>query len=606
MRDKIKKILHRLEKTYSRKSITLVISVSFTLVAVLCTGISNVVLSNYFKERFERENEETAKKVIVQINNNIETYVKNMMRISDAMYYSVIKDMDISVDNMDKQLNVIYEANKDSLVSIACYLDDGRLIAATPVETVKETVDVREQSWFTSAMNKAENFHFSKPHVQNLFDYSSYRYYWVVSLSRAVTLNNGGQNEKGVLVVDMNYSGIEQLLRRLNSNGSEEYIYLIDGEGNIIYHPKHKQINANLLEENNITAVKYDDGSHYETFGNQERIVTVKTVGYTGWKLVYVTDRKISQMVITQISWFVVLIILSTTLLLIVVNRFVTSKVTKPIEALEVSVGELEKGNLDVDIYIGGTYEVEHLGQTLTAVVNRLKELMDDIVIEQEAKRKSELDALQSQINPHFLYNTLDSIVWMIESERYNDAIFMITELASLFRISLSKGKNIISIEDELKHARNYMNIQMIRFKNKFSVVYEIQDSIQGYSTVKLILQPIIENAIYYGMEYMEGDGIITISGYEDNGNIYLHVIDNGPGMSKEEVDLLLTNSVKARKRGSGVGLLNVHQRIVLRYGDKYGIKVTSEPDEGTDVCICLPKILYNPDLGKDGAKDVK
>lgn len=603
MKNRISGFVKQLIEYYSKRSLTLVISMSFTLVAVLCIGISSVVLMGYFSDKMEDENTYSVNQVISQVNNNIESYVRNMMRISDAIYYSAIKNIDISQDSITKELNVLYEANKDSLVSIACYTREGSLVAATPVATSKAGLDVTEQAWFKTAMNRVENLHFSRPHVQNLFDYNPYRYYWVISLSRAVTFNNDGQNEKGVLVVDMNYSGIEQLLRRMNFNDNNEYIYLMDGDGNIIYHPKHKLINAGIMEENNLTAAGYEDGNHNEEFDGVRRVVTVKTVGYTGWKIVYVVDRASFEIANTQIKWFVLFVVLITVILLIFVNQVISLKVAKPIQDLDESVRGLENGNLDVDIYIGGTQEIEHLGHTLNTVVSRLKQLMDDIVKEQEEKRKSELDALQSQINPHFLYNTLDSIVWMIEGERYEDAIFMITQLASLFRISLSKGKNVITIEDELTHAKNYMNIQKVRYKNKFQAEYEIDESILKYCTVKLVIQPVLENAIYHGMESMDGDGLILVRGYAENGKILIHVIDNGLGMSSAQVKELLKGKKQSGsgKKGSGVGLVNVHQRIRLRFGGEYGLRIESRPDEGTDVCICLPMITCEEYYEKAG-----
>ena len=159
------------------------------------------------------------------------------------------------------------------------------------------------------------------------------------------------------------------------------------------------------------------------------------------------------------------------------------------------------------DISENATSEVEHLGKTLESYVAQNTKLMQDIVVEQEEKRKSELDALQSQINPHFLYNTLDSITWMVEGGKQEEAVTMISDLASLFRISLSRGRTIIRIEDELRHARNYMNIQKVRFKNAFEVKEEVDPEIYDYCTVKLIVQPLLENAIYYGVKDMDEDG---------------------------------------------------------------------------------------------------
>lgn len=223
-----------------------------------------------------------------------------------------------------------------------------------------------------------------------------------------------------------------------------------------------------------------------------------------------------------------------------------------------------------------------------------MHELMKEIVIEQEKKRKSEFESLQAQINPHFLYNTLDSIVWMVESERYQEAISMVTALASLFRISLSKGKNIITIQEEIEHAQNYLYIQKIRYKNRFQVKIDIASEIYECSTIKLIVQPLLENAIYHGVEYMDGEGEITIKGYLKDEDIYIDVIDNGLGMPEEEINLILRDNTRVHKKGSGIGLSNVHQRIQLYFGPKYGLLIDSELDEGTTVHIHLPRVKYN------------
>ena len=223
-------------------------------------------------------------------------------------------------------------------------------------------------------------------------------------------------------------------------------------------------------------------------------------------------------------------------------------------------------------------------------MVKQLRQLTDDIVKEQEEKRKSELDALQSQINPHFLYNTLDSIMWMIEAEKYEDAISMVQALSRLFRISLSKGKNIITIGEELQHAKNYLDIQKYRYKNKFTSYFEIEEGIEKYKTIKLIIQPLIENAIYYGMEYMDGDGEIYVRAYTKDSDLFIEVEDNGLGMQKEQVENILTDGTRIRSKGSGIGIRNVHQRIQLYFGTEYGLEILSEPDEGTTVRIHLPK----------------
>ena len=215
-----------------------------------------------------------------------------------------------------------------------------------------------------------------------------------------------------------------------------------------------------------------------------ERIVTVDTMSYTGWKLVSVIPTSNSYLAMKDIRYFVIMVVSITLLAMLILNRFVARRVTRPLTKLNKSIRDIEMGNANPSVYIGGPAEIEHLGRTLRSSYDQINQLMKDMVASQEEKRKAELDALQSQINPHFLYNTLDSIVWMIEGEKYNDAVFMITQLASLFRVSLSSGKTIIPIEDEIRHASNYMNIQKVRFKDAFTVEFDIEEEIKKYCTV--------------------------------------------------------------------------------------------------------------------------
>lgn len=595
--EKIRELLtHKNKKT---RSMQMTISISFTILSVCCMCLLGVMLYQQFTRKAENLTVENSRQLLNQTTINLEDYLRNMRRISDAMYYTVIKNTDIGSESLEDSMNLLYEANKDKLVSVACYTNDGKLTEASPIATEKPGVDVKSQKWFQDAAGELENFHFSTPHVQNLFDDPSYRYYWVVSLSRTVELTRNGNSMLGVLLVDMNYSSIEQLLEKANTDTSGEYVYLMAPDGEIIYHPKQNLIHMGLYEENNTEAAGYEDTTVKENFHGEKRLVTVKTISYTGWKLISVVPMKSFSMGMTGMRNLVVLLVALTVFAVVILNQMVSARISKPLRRLNDSVKEWEAGNMNPDIYIGGSMEVEHLGKTLRSTVAQIRQLMDDIVVEQEEKRKSELDALQSQINPHFLYNTLDSIVWMITGERYDDAVFMITQLASLFRISLSKGKTVIKIEDEIKHARNYMNIQKIRYKNSFEVDFQIEEDILDGCIVKLVLQPLLENAIYYGMEFMDGEGEIHVRGYRRDKDIYLEVEDNGLGMPEEEAAELLNGKERPHKHGSGVGLVNVHSRLKLRFGEAYGLIIRSCPDEGMMVQIHIPYVPYTVETQK-------
>lgn len=608
MREFLKKPIDQIKEAYRTRSLQWMISLSFTAISIISIAAMAIAFYTHSINTIRSNTINKNEQIVDQVSRNLNSYIRNMMGISDTMCYSVIKNTDLTNENINKEMNLLYEANKDNLTSIVCATGDGAIIAASPVSARKPGVDLKTEKWFQSAFDEIENIHFSTPHVQNIFENSNYRYFWVVSLSRCVELTHFGNVQNGVLLVDMNYSGIEQMFERVN-DGGVGFVYLCDSEGEIIYHPMQKAIYAGLVRENNRIHAEHADGAFPERFDGQERDVVVKTVGYTGWKIISVTPTSELSVDMGQMRNYLLMVAIIIFILIVFGNYIISYVVTDPIRKLEESIAYLEEGavNEDVmnedDIFIGGSHEIRHLGRTIKSMVRQMKKLTDDMVKEQKAKRKSELDALQSQINPHFLYNTLDSVVWMIEGERYKDAISMVTALAQLFRISLSKGNNIISIHDEIVHARNYLNIQKVRYKNKFTADIDIDPAIEDCATIKLIVQPLLENAIYYGVEHMDGEGEIKIKGYEKDGDIFISVSDNGMGIPEETLSTLLTDKARSRGKGSGIGLWNVNQRIQIYFKGDYGLIIDSELDEGTTVTIHLPKIPLEEYRKEEGAK---
>lgn len=542
----------------------------------------------------------STQKLMEQTGENLEDYLVSMRQISDAVYYNVIKENDLSnQENSIRQgMNLLYEANRSRLRSIAIYNPYGSLVAAEPVALQKEDPDVTKQDWFVKAMGDTANLHFSIPHIQNLFDDDTKRYYWVISLSRVVELTDQGVPFTGVLLVDMDDTGISRMMKKINESNHGQYYYLCDGSGQIIYHNRQVQISKGIAYENSEKTARYKDGVYDDTFEGERRKVIVNTISYTGWKLVGIIPEATFTHGMREIRYFIAMLILLMAMMLAVINRVISDRISSPILKLQRSVMEYEAGEKP-EIYIGGSLEIRQLGYSIQRSYEQIDALMHKIVVEQNERRKSELDALQSQINPHFLYNALDSITWMIEGERNDDAVFMISQLAKLFRISLSKGRTVIAVRDELQHAKSYMNIQKIRYKNHFTVVFEEDESVDDCCMVKLVLQPILENAINYGVGDMDGDGEIRVTGRQEDGTVILSVSDNGVGMTQEEVHLVLSDSSRIHKHGSGVGLVNVNNRIQILFGKEYGLSVESEPDEGTTVAIRIPAVPYTEENRK-------
>ncbi len=568
---------------------------SFTLLMIVAMGFVGVVLYQAFNHRSMESMKINSTQLLQQGADNLEDYISNMQNIRDTLNEKIEEDPEITPEELNSDMDLFYKANKDSLVSIACYTEEGDLITSVPYKLEKKNANVLEQEWFQNTLNTStsEEGYISIPHIQRLFDINGFRYFWVVSLSKVVEMKVDGQIRQCVLMVDMNYSSFGQVFRELNENYDSTYTYLISSTGTIIYHPRANLISSDLFEESTLDYKDYADGAWEITGDGGRHLITLKTLDYTDWKMVRVTPGSAISLEMKDLRYLVLIIIVITILILVFVTYQLTTQITKPLKELTDSIKIINEDGLPGEIYEGGSYEVEYLGKTLKKMVGRIRILMDDIVKEQEEKRRSELDALQSQINPHFLYNTLDSIIWMIEGEKYTDAIFMIRQLASLFRISLSKGKTMITIADELQHAKNYMNIQMVRYRNRFEIDYDVDPEILSCITVKLVLQPILENALYYAVEALDGDGEILVKGFRKDNDVYLQVIDNGMGMTKDTVDHLLDEKNHIPKKGSGVGLINIHKRLQIRFGDQYGLHIESELDEGTTVTLHLPYQLY-------------
>lgn len=581
-------------KELNPRGIQSTIMIAFSTISISIMLILGIVLYFRFSALSRQEMIDSSQKLMEQTGENLEDYLMGMRQISDAVYYNVVKEKDLVRQDAQilQGMNILYEANKNSLRSIALYNNYGSLMAAEPVALQKEDPNVTRQDWFVQAVGKMENMHFSTPHIQNLFEDDARRYHWVISLSRVVELTQGGVPMSGVLLVDMDYSSISRMMNQINTSNNGQYYYLCDGNGQIIYHMRQVQISKGIAHENSEAAAKYKDGVYDEFFEGEHRKIIVNTISYTGWKLVGVIPYSAFTHGMFNVRYFIVMLMLFMGMMLAVVNRLVSLRISRPILKLDESVREYEAGEKP-EIYIGGSLEIRHLGYSIQRSYEQIETLMRKIVLEQNERRKSELDALQSQINPHFLYNALDSIIWMVEGERNDDAVFMISELAKLFRISLSKGRTVISVKDELQHAKSYMNIQKVRYKNAFTITFDAEPEIYDCCIVKLVLQPILENAINYGIDPMDDWGEIVVEGRRKDGNIILSVKDNGVGMSGEEVGLILKDTNRVKKHGSGVGLVNVNNRIRIFFGEDYGLVVESEPDEGTKVSIVIPEVPY-------------
>ena len=474
-----------MKRLFEHYGIRKMIFLYFTAAEIVFASLITLSLYQRMKAQYVSSITEEAEISVDQTAASVEEYLQRMIKLSDSLYYGVIKNADLKDPLTAEKAAILYDSEKELISNIGVFSGTGELEFATPAARVAESFSVTELPLFTEALSRPDALLFSSPHVQRTFAGSEGQYRWGLTLARAVEIREHASTHQGVLMMELLYSGLQQYFDNV-SIGTHGYVYLIGGDGEILYHPRMQLIESGIEEESELAATVSRDGTYSEKHHGENRHVTVKTVGYTGWRLAAVTSDRGFYLNNQKNLLFMAFTIGLLVYILALVNAYISSRITTPIQKLEHSVNEIESGDLEAEVYIGGAEEIRHLGTSVQKMAKRIRELMQDIVSEHETRRRTEFDALQSQINPHFLYNTLDIIVWMIENEEKDKAVQMVTALGRFFRISLSRGRSIIPVKDELEHVRNYLMIQQNRFKNKFSYRIEADDAVLPMASVKL------------------------------------------------------------------------------------------------------------------------
>jgi two-component system sensor histidine kinase YesM len=569
-----------------RKSIQFILTVSFTLFSVFIILIISVVLYGRFSATAKENALRNSQQIVDQASFNLENYVQVTSDLFNMMHHVIGQNDDVKSDAMIRQLDSMMSTRTDT-VSLALFDTAGTLLLDLPNVELKDTLRATEERWFRGALDSPGHLSISLPHVQNLY---KQQFRWVVSMSKSITVQHNGKEVHGVLLMDVNFNRIDELSKRI-SLGQKGYVYILDeSAGNIVYHPQLELIYADLKEENVELALKHTYGSYIDESTSGAKMISIQTIGNVGWKVVGVSYMNEVMMTSSGFKRSMSLLLIAFAIIVFLLSRMVSHRISKPIKQFELSMKSVERGDFNLTASGDGPLEIKHLANRFNIMVSTIKQLMKRIVAEQESKRKYELEALQAQINPHFLYNTLNTVVRMVGMNKNDEVITTITSLSKLFRISLGRGKSLIMLEDEIEHARNYLIIQQMRFKNKFDFSFDIQEEAIPYVTLKLIIQPLIENALEHGIEQSVDKGHIAVSVKLDGRRIVIEVSDNGLGMSEEQLVSIRSGTVISSK-GSGVGVMNVQERIQLYFGESYRLHFESELEVGTTVTITFPAL---------------
>jgi len=510
---------------------------------------------------------------VSQVSNTVGSYLSDMDQAMRLVEQSVSE----SGESRDRLLAAFLKFRPD-VVAVTSYSADGELLDCwSPDREPKE--NILQNLSFDLDMARATGGSFmTAPHVETIFE----GYYpWVVTMT--APLEGGG--EAAWVSLDLSFSGISSYIKNV-SIGQRGYCFLMDDAGNIIYHPQQQLLYAGLKSEDTEALAALEDGA----YADDTVIYSVASVGESGWRAVGVSyvdelvNRNVNDMI--RLSLWLAVVVLAVAVL---TSWLLSRLIGKPLRGLASAMESFES---DADHFtyrpVGGTREVQELSDSFEHMVLRIQELMTTVREEEVNLRKTELKALQAQINPHFLYNTLDSIAWMCEQGRNADAVKMVHALARLFRISISRGHELIPIAKELEHAESYLQIQMYRYKNQFTYTFDVDPDCLGYYCNKITLQPIIENSINHGLDLMVDEGRIDVRVRFDGDDIVFSVQDNGVGMGPEQLEAIMQNGPTDR---TGIGIKNVNDRLKIYFGRNYGLSITSEPDVGTCVEIRMPRI---------------
>ena len=460
-----------------------------------------------------------------------------------------------SKKSIEKMVYSILDNNK-GIKNITVIGKNGSIISSDKNNDMKISANMMKEKWYVDAINNSDMPVFNP--VRKDEDSSMNSNSWFLSISRDIK-NSKGEN-LGVIVFDIKYEMFERYLRS-NAFGRQSDSIIIDNHGNVIYYRDVKCFADKKCLEKFSEKNKNKDTYLYET-----------QIENTNWNLRSLANTNDLVTLKKNFSHIVIIIFLFSLAFSSIITFIVITKILKPLIKLENHMQNFENNLREFHLSEKTGYEIQNLVEHFNVMVEKIKYL-----------REYEIKALHSQINPHFLYNTLDTIIWMAEFEDNEKVISITKSLANYFRLSLSNGHEKIPLKDEIMHTKEYLFIQKQRYENKLSYFFNIEDeSLLSIKVPKIIIQPIVENSIYHGIKNLSGNGIITIDVYRQNSTINISVKDNGIGFEKAK-------QFKKSKTG-GVGIKNVDKRIKFYYGKNYGVFINKDSKtEGAEVIIKIP-----------------
>lgn len=539
------------------------------LCAIVLMGVSSYFI---FAKILLDENVMASNAAVVGSGKYIEGYIDKMYAISslvagDQKVIDYIESGQEELkDDILADIDIVLKSDK-FIESVIIVTYDGRIISSDSSVTMESSPDMMKKSWYVEAID-------AMPHLTptRMNEFTSGRDAWVISLSSEIVSSDG--EHLGILLMDIDYRFVQEHLLSMELKEHSE-VFIMSSCDELVYHKDTSYFtNTEKIEELQLCALADE---------NYERATNTLTKKYeienAQWTLVIMT--RLTNLVTlrqTLMLAVAVLIVVIGALMLAVSNIF-ARRITKPIKELQRIMSRHENARMVLDENNRYCEEVNRLAFEYNAMIERIDGLMHENVDKERSLHSMEMQTLTDQINPHFLYNTLDTILWMAETGDSDGVVSMTKTLAQFFRLSLSGGMSMITVRDEIDHVRQYLKIQKMRYGEKLSYRFDVDEAVLNCVVPKIILQPIVENAIYHGIKEKDGPGNIVVGAKIQDGYLRFYVQDDGVGFDTKNVPA-------SSKKLGGVGIGNVDERLKLQYGQDCGVKIDSEIGKGTTVVL--------------------
>lgn len=561
----------------------------YLLISVLTIGITGSVLYVGISRVVMNESVESSRMAIAKGGTYVEMYIDRLNVLSTMLARN--PETIRTLENKDKTGEAdVLQFIRNVLISdrfiqsVIVIGKDGYVLSNEQKLNMTRSSDMMKEPWYVDAI------HSTIPALTSarMQKFSMDKDNWVISMSQEIKDERG--RNLGVVLLDIKYKGLEDYLNALEL-GSKGYAFIINSKNEIVYHKDVSYFVDKSKQEQLLTMSQKAQG--YDALEN--RLVYRTGLKGTDWTLVGVSSLDGLLQIRMQLLKSFIMVGTALLLLILATSPWIARSMTRPIHRLEQAMQQVKSGLLAISVPEAGVTEVQGLARHFNSMVLEIRQLLGDIETKERALRLHELSVLHSQINPHFLYNTLDTIVWMAEFQDTERVISTTKALAEFFQLSLSGGGEFTTIEKEMAHVSKYLIIQKERYGEKLSYTLKTDPDVSDRVIPKIILQPMVENAIYHGIREKDGPGHLEIvCSRTEAGSVQFIIKDDGAGfdpaiLKSSAAALRQEESPQARSKLGGIGIHNVDERLKLYYGQNYGVTITSEPGHGTEVKIVIP-----------------